>query len=135
MSLLPVTRAEREARQAHPGAVIWLTGLPGAGKSTLAAALERHLFDRGCRVLVLDGDVMRQGLSSDLGFSHADRTENPKGLYGRARAGLVTGFTGVSDPYEAPTTPEVHVRTHEQSLEDCVATIIARVPAATGTRA
>jgi bifunctional enzyme CysN/CysC len=53
-----------------------MTGLPGAGKSTLALALERALFELGWQVLVLDGDVIRSGLGSDLGFSAADRTEN-----------------------------------------------------------
>jgi bifunctional enzyme CysN/CysC len=56
--------------------VVWLTGLPCSGKSTLAAHLERVLFERRCSVCVLDGDEFRRGLSSDLGFSAADRSEN-----------------------------------------------------------
>ena len=56
--------------------VIWFTGLSGAGKSTLAAALGRELRNRGCRVCVLDGDELRQGICSDLGYCHADRHEN-----------------------------------------------------------
>lgn len=60
----------------HQGGVIWLTGLSGSGKSTLAAALESTLHSLGYRTCVLDGDKLRQGLNSDLGFSSADRTEN-----------------------------------------------------------
>jgi bifunctional enzyme CysN/CysC len=71
-----VLRDERERRNAHRGAVIWLTGLSGAGKSTLAMALERALFTQGASVYVLDGDNVRAGLNSDLGFSAADRAEN-----------------------------------------------------------
>lgn len=71
-----VSRDERERRSGHRGAVIWLTGLSGAGKSTLAMALERRLFAQGASVYVLDGDNVRAGLNSDLGFSAADRAEN-----------------------------------------------------------
>ena len=59
-----------------PGLTIWITGLSGAGKSTLATVLERELRDRGRRVEVLDGDVVRAALTPDLGFSRADRDEN-----------------------------------------------------------
>lgn len=71
-----VTQTEREARAGHRGAVVWFTGLSGAGKSTIANSLERALFDRGHQVFVLDGDNIRLGLSADLGFSVADRSEN-----------------------------------------------------------
>lgn len=71
-----VTAEEREKRNGHHGAVVWLTGLSGAGKSTLAMALERQLFARGASVYVLDGDNVRAGLNSDLGFSAGDRSEN-----------------------------------------------------------
>jgi bifunctional enzyme CysN/CysC len=60
----------------HGAAVIWLTGLSGAGKTTIAREVERRLLERGCRTAVLDGDRLRDGLCSDLGFSPADRTEN-----------------------------------------------------------
>jgi adenylyl-sulfate kinase len=63
-------------RRRHRGGVVWLTGFSAAGKSTIAVALERQLFRLGCRALVLDGDVVRQGLCSDLGFSERDRHEN-----------------------------------------------------------
>lgn len=71
-----LTTSEREQRNGHRGIVLWLTGLSGSGKSTLAMGLERRLFERGRSVYVLDGDNVRTGLSSDLGFSQADRTEN-----------------------------------------------------------
>lgn len=71
-----VTRAEREARSGHRSAVIWFTGRPGAGKSTVARAVERLLFDQGVDTMLLDGDAVRHGLCGDLGFSPADRREN-----------------------------------------------------------
>ena len=67
---------ERWTANKHKGGILWFTGLPGSGKSTLAIELESHLFQEGIQVYVLDGDNIRQGLSSDLGFSPADRTEN-----------------------------------------------------------
>jgi bifunctional enzyme CysN/CysC len=73
-----VTRIERERRNRHHGAVLWLTGLPGSGKSTLAAALERALFEGGMHAVVIDTDLIRRGLSNDLGFTPADRTENTR---------------------------------------------------------
>jgi adenylylsulfate kinase len=71
-----VTRARRESQNGHRGAIIWFTGLSGAGKSTLAHAVEEALHQRGCRTFVLDGDNVRHGLCSDLGFSSDDRIEN-----------------------------------------------------------
>jgi bifunctional enzyme CysN/CysC len=71
-----VTRAEREARNGHGAAVVWFTGLSGAGKTTIARALERRLWERGYQAVLLDGDALRHGLCGDLGFSPADRTEN-----------------------------------------------------------
>ncbi|MDQ0511504.1 adenylyl-sulfate kinase [Ancylobacter amanitiformis] len=168
-----VTREERLARFGNAGAVVWLTGLSGSGKSTLARALERRLFDRGALVTLLDGDTLRAGLNSDLGFFDADRAENnrrlgevasllkglghvvlvaavspsaqaraqvravvgpgffevhvsaplelceqrdPKGLYAKARAGEIRGFTGIDAPYEAPITPELVVETDKLDL-------------------
>ena len=66
----------REERQRHRAAVLWLTGLSGSGKSTIGRRLERQLFARGCRTMLLDGDHLRQGLCGDLGFSPEERTEN-----------------------------------------------------------
>ncbi len=71
-----VTARQRELRNGHLGCVIWLTGLSSAGKSTIATELERELFNLGRHVYVLDGDNIRHGLGSDLGFSPEDRTEN-----------------------------------------------------------
>ena len=71
-----ITSDMRARLNGHSGAVVWLTGLSGAGKSTLAAALELALFNQGKQVFVLDGDNLRRGLCSDLGFSPEDRKEN-----------------------------------------------------------
>lgn len=162
-----VTRAERAAATGHAGLTVWLTGLSGSGKSTVAAALEQQLIAAGVPAYLLDGDNLRHGLNGDLGFDAADRNENvrragevallfadagvvalvplispyradrdrvrarhhetgvpfvevfvdtpielceqrdPKGLYAKARAGEIKGFTGIDDPYEAPTAPEL----------------------------
>src|SRR5205823_1002156 len=71
-----ITAQARAARLGHRGAVVWFTGLSGAGKSTIAQALERELFARGMHTYVLDGDNIRHGLNSNLGFSPEDRVEN-----------------------------------------------------------
>ncbi len=88
-----VTPLDRARARGHAGGVFWMTGLPGAGKSTLARASESLLFSRGTDVMVLDGDTLRSRLNSDLGFSDADRTENIRRTASVARlmadAGLV----------------------------------------------
>jgi len=71
-----VTRKDRERVRGHRGGALWLTGLSGSGKSTIAAALEHELLQLGCATYVLDGDNVRHGLCRDLGFSPADRAEN-----------------------------------------------------------
>jgi adenylylsulfate kinase len=165
------------------GPVVWLTGLSGAGKSTIAFAAAAVLARRGIPVEILDGDVLRKSLSKDLGFSKADRDENvaragfaanllsrrgaivfvalvspyaesrnavrarvgrfievyvnapltvceqrdPKGLYRLARRGELPAFTGVSDPYEPPATPEVECHTDRESLEESVGKVLAAV--------
>lgn len=168
-----VTRRERWSARMLGGATVWLTGLSGSGKSSVAVALERLLLEQGRAAYLLDGDNLRHGLNGDLGFSASDREENvrragevarlfadaglvaivplispfragrdrvreihgtaglpflevfvdtplaecerrdPKGLYAKARAGELTGFTGIDDPYEAPVSPEL-VLTPEQ---------------------
>ena len=173
-----VATTEREKRNNHRGGVLWLTGLSGAGKSTLAFALEAELFARGYQVYVLDGDNVRHGLNSDLGFTHRDRSENirrvgevaalfadagfvcisafispyradreaarvaakgrfhevyldadvetcerrdPKGLYRKARAGKIRDFTGVSAPYEIPTSPDLVIPTGSTDIASSLA--------------
>ncbi len=71
-----VTRERRERLNGHKGACLWFTGLSGAGKSTIAHAVEEQLHQRGCRTFVFDGDNVRHGLCSNLGFSREDRCEN-----------------------------------------------------------
>ncbi|CAE6483366.1 adenosine 5'-phosphosulfate kinase [Nitrosomonas nitrosa] len=177
-----VTRIRREALNGHRGAILWFTGLSGAGKSTLAHAVEEELHQNGYRTFVLDGDNIRHGLCSDLGFTPEDRIENirrvgevaklfmqagiivltafispyrverervrglvehgdfieiycdspvdicesrdVKGLYKKARAGLIPEFTGISSPYETPLNPELIVSTGKTSLESCVQQVI-----------
>ncbi|MEY2562663.1 MAG: bifunctional enzyme CysN/CysC [Verrucomicrobiota bacterium] len=179
-----ITAERRAARNGHRGAVVWLTGLSGAGKSTIARALENELFQRAMNTYVLDGDNLRHGLNSNLGFAPEDRAENirrvgevarlmadagtvvitsfispyrldrrlareialqagaefvevfvdaplavceerdPKGLYQKARAGQLKGFTGIDAPYEPPEEPDVVVHTHEQSAAESVDRIL-----------
>ena len=71
-----VTRERRENLQEHRGVVLWFTGLPSSGKSTIAHATEERLHQMRCRTFVLDGDNVRHGLCGDLGFSERDRAEN-----------------------------------------------------------
>ena len=73
---LAIGRTQRESLLGQTGKIIWFTGLSGAGKSTLANALEIQLHDQGKQTFLLDGDVVRQGLNQDLGFSDQDRIEN-----------------------------------------------------------
>lgn len=162
------------------GFTLWLTGLSGAGKTTIAVELEHQLRQRGLYIERLDGDTVREGLTRDLGFSKEDRDKNiervtfvakllsrngvgtiasfispyrearqnvrqnttnfievyvnapldvcasrdVKGLYAKAFAGELKGFTGVNDPYEAPESPEITVHTDRESLEESVAKIV-----------
>jgi bifunctional enzyme CysN/CysC len=165
------------------GLTVWFTGLSSAGKSTICQALYEKLWARGCKVEWLDGDIVRQHLSKDLGFSKQDRDENirrigfvaelltrngvivlvsaispygsvrdevrqrignylevyvnaplaiceqrdVKGLYRRARTGELHHFTGVDDPYEAPTAPEVECRTDRETLAESTAKVLDAV--------
>ena len=179
-----IPREERWAAAGVHGATVWLTGLSGSGKSTIAAALAATLTARGVLAYTLDGDNLRHGLNGDLGFSAADRAENvrrvaevarlcadaglvvlvpvispyragrdqaramhdasglvflevfvdaplavcesrdPKGLYRRARAGELTGLTGVDDPYEAPERPDLVVPSAEVRPEAAAGPIL-----------
>ncbi|HEY7943877.1 MAG TPA: adenylyl-sulfate kinase [Casimicrobiaceae bacterium] len=97
-----VTEAERASRFGHAGAVVWLTGLSAAGKSTLAMALERRLFDGGYAAYVLDGDNVRRGLNANLGFSPEDRQENIRRVGEAAALFAEAGFvciTAFISPY------------------------------------
>ena len=176
-----VSHEDRVALNRHRPALLWYTGLSGSGKSTIANAVDRKLFERGCRSYLLDGDNVRHGLNKDLGFGDADRVENirritevarlfvdaglvvgtafispfkadraqaralagecfvevfvdtpleiceqrdPKGLYKKARAGDIANFTGISSPYEAPESPEVHLRTAQLTVEQAADQVI-----------
>ena len=99
-----IPRDEREQANGHQAAVLWFTGMSGAGKTTIARALERRLFERGIRTMLLDGDQMRHGLCSDLAFAAEDRAENVRRVGEVARlfyeAGNVVLCSFVS-PYRA----------------------------------
>ena len=99
-----VTREQRETANAHRGAIVWFTGFSGAGKSTLAHAVEKVLHSYGCKTYVLDGDNVRHGLCSDLGFSGKDRQENIRRVGEVAKlfmdAGLIVLAAFIS-PYRA----------------------------------
>ena len=180
MTELSTAPVSRRAPDESSGVTIWLTGLSGAGKSTVSALLAEALGAVGRRFEVLDGDVVRTHLSAGLGFSRADRDTNVrrvgwvcallnrhgvdaiaalvspyraareqlraeiprfvevhmdcplevlverdvKGLYRRALAGEIANFTGVSDPYEPPSSPDVTCRTDLETPEQSAARIV-----------
>ncbi len=173
-----ISKRARAQQKAQRPTVLWFTGLSGAGKSTVANALEQALFKRGHHSYLLDGDNVRLGLNRDLGFSDDDRVENirrigevsklmadaglvvlsafispfradramvrelmedgefieihidapleiceqrdPKGLYAKARAGVINNFTGIDSPYEPPLDPDVVIDTEKLSIDECV---------------
>jgi len=177
-----VSREEREKLLGQKGVLIWMTGLSGSGKSTIAYTLEHALIQRGRLAYVLDGDNVRHGLNKNLGFSAEDREENirrigevanlfadtgvititafispyrkdrdinrellgennfvevyckapldvceerdPKGLYKKARAGELKGFTGIDDPYEEPLSPEIVIQTDQTSPQDATIALL-----------
>jgi len=99
-----VTRADREKMNGHRGCTVWLTGLSGSGKSTIAVALEKALWGRGVRAFILDGDNVRHGLNKNLGFSPADRTENIRRIGEVAKLltdGGMVAVTAFISPYRA----------------------------------
>jgi bifunctional enzyme CysN/CysC len=184
-----VPRLDRWTAAGVHGATVWLTGLSGSGKSTIASALAVRLAARHLLAYTLDGDNLRHGLNGDLGFTEADRTENvrriaevarlfadggvvalvpvispyragrdharrihedaglaflevfvdtpidvceerdPKGLYAKARAGELKGFTGIDDPYEPPLQPEVMVSAVLTTPDEAAGAIEARLDA------
>lgn len=171
-------KKQRTRLKGHLPLVVWLTGLSGSGKSTIAKALELQLNSNGIHTTTLDGDNLRTGLNSGLGFSTEDRQENlrrvaevakimtdaglvvlaafiaplkaqreqvkqlvgadrfveifidtplavceerdVKGLYQKARAGIIKDFTGISAPYEAPENPLLRIATSELSIDQAV---------------
>jgi bifunctional enzyme CysN/CysC len=90
-----VSARERGAAWGHSGGVLWLTGLSGAGKSTLALALERELFRRNWRAVLLDGDSLRGGLNADLGFGEAERAENVRRIGAVAQHLAASGMIAI----------------------------------------
>jgi adenylylsulfate kinase len=176
-----VTREDRHKLLQQKGAIVWMTGLSAAGKSTIAVELEKLLLERHKHAYRLDGDNIRMGLNKGLGFSAEDRAENirrigevaklfadsgtiaitsfispykkdrdavragskpgdfievyvhvslegaekrdPKGLYKKARAGQIKGFTGIDDPYEAPEKPEILIETEKLAVRQAAETI------------
>jgi bifunctional enzyme CysN/CysC len=99
-----INKSDRRKLNGHASGVIWLTGLSGAGKSTLANALEKRLWSRGVRSYLLDGDNVRHGLNSDLGFTQEDRAENIRRVAEVSKlmvdAGLVV-ITAFISPFRA----------------------------------
>ncbi len=170
-------RKQKEERLKQHACVVWMIGLSGSGKTTIAVALEKLLFEKGYFIQVLDGDNVRSGLNNNLGFTEEDRMENirriaeaaklfveagviticcfvspteqirstaksiignndfvevyvktsieecekrdVKGLYKKARAGEVKDFTGISSPFEEPTSPAIIVDTVKDNVDDC----------------
>ncbi len=99
-----VSRVDRESRLGQQGATVWLTGLSGSGKSTIAVAAEQALASRGRLTYILDGDNIRHGLNSNLGFSPEDRSENIRRIGEVAKlftdAGVIV-FSSFISPYRA----------------------------------
>jgi len=97
-----VSRLDREKQHQHKSVVLWFTGLSGAGKSTLEHAVEKLLYQRGCTTFVFDGDNVRHGLCSDLGFTEQDRAENIRRMGEMAKLFLEAGviaLTAFISPY------------------------------------
>jgi adenylylsulfate kinase len=95
-----VTYDDRVAQKKHQPALLWYTGLSGSGKSTIANAVDRKLFELGCHTYLLDGDNVRHGLNKDLGFNDTDRVENIRRITEVSRlfldAGLIVGTAFIS---------------------------------------
>ncbi|KAL0698536.1 hypothetical protein Bca4012_054658 [Brassica carinata] len=104
-----ICRCDRQQLIQQKGCVIWITGLSGSGKSIVACALSKALFERGKLAYTLDGDNVRHGLNRDLTFKAEDRTENIRRI----------GFTGIDDPYEAPLNCEVVLKQHTEDDVSC----------------
>lgn len=129
-----VGEAARATRNGHEGGVLWFTGLSGSGKSTLAVALEARLFEKGYQVFVLDGDNVRQGLTSNLGFSPDDRSENIRrvgevaALFRQAGVVVISSFIS---PYRSDRDRARHAAYssfHEVYIKADIETCIDRDP-------
>jgi bifunctional enzyme CysN/CysC len=116
--------------------VIWFTGLSGAGKSTIANALEQKPVAMGHHTYLFDGDNVRHGLNREPGefievfvdtpLEIAEQRD-PKGLHAKARMGEIANFTGVDSPYERPLRPELRIVAGDLLPDACVDTILDRV--------
>ncbi len=115
-----VTRERRNQQNNHKSCVLWFTGLSGAGKSTLAHAVEEELHQLGCRTFVLDGDNVRHGLSSNLGFSEDDRHENIRRIGEASKlmmeAGIIT-MTAFISPFQADREAVRNLLPHGDFIE------------------
>ena len=115
-----VTRDRRQTLFGHRSAVLWFTGLSGSGKSTLAHAVEEQLYHMGCHTFVLDGDNVRHGLCSDLGFSVPDRKENIRRIAELAKLFLEAGvivMTAFISPFRADREMARSLMPHGDFLE------------------
>jgi len=115
-----VTRERREKQQGHRGATLWFTGLPSAGKSTIAHATEEKLHQLGCRTFVLDGDNIRHGLCGDLGFAESDRVENIRRVGELAKLFVEAGtlvLTAFVSPFRRDREHARGLHTHGDFLE------------------
>ena len=103
----PISRGEKEKLNQHLSFVLWLTGLPASGKTSIAVRLEQQLFSNGIRTILLDGDATRMGINKDLDFSHAGRKENIRRVAEIAKlmndAGVVV-ITSLISPFAADRT-------------------------------
>ncbi|OGT20567.1 MAG: adenylyl-sulfate kinase [Gammaproteobacteria bacterium RBG_16_57_12] len=115
-----ISRDKREQLNGHKSVILWFTGLSGAGKSTVAHAVEDRLYNMGCRTFVLDGDNVRHGLCSDLGFSERDRKENIRRIGEAAKlfleAGVIT-LTAFISPFRQDREIVRNLVPHGEFLE------------------
>lgn len=115
-----VTRNRRESLNGHRSVMLWFTGLSGAGKSTLAHAVEEHLHQKDCRTFTFDGDNVRHGLCSDLGFSSEDRVENIRRVGEMAKLFLEAGviaLTAFISPFRSDREKVRSLVPHGEFLE------------------
>ena len=115
-----VTKAERRQLNNHGSCVVWFTGLPSSGKSTIASEVEHQLYTRGIRTYLLDGDNVRHGLNSNLGFSPVDREENIRRIGEVAKlfvdGGMIT-FVAFISPYRKDRERARHILEDGEFIE------------------